>query len=315
MIAPPQGKRRPGRTGPEEVDATPRLVRAYTVWPARNTFCCYGHCMTGPKEDFGPNVCAWATILGIIALFFYVWGLTLVRVSVPLLVFLSSAFISTIVWFLATSFTDPGIIPRNPNPGALAQMPPLYQNRVEDGRTVTDTWCTTCSIYRPPRASHCPDCDNCVRDFDHHCPFTRNCIGARNYPFFILFLVSVSISLGGLIFSCFVLAGSVELNDGVLDPRAYPWQLNGFINTALIFAAIALALVLWGFTAYHLTLLITGFTTKERLKGRKNGAKSISIVERVACLEPSELEPRRKIPNPESLSKMGNIPTIKASEL
>ena len=30
-----------------------------------------------------------------------------------------------------------------------------------------------------------------VRDFDHHCPFTRNCIGARNYSCFIAFLVSV----------------------------------------------------------------------------------------------------------------------------
>ena len=51
-------------------------------------------------------------------------------------------------------------------------------------------------MWRPPRASHCSDCDNCVLEFDHHCPFTRNCIGARNYTFFILFLCSVSLSLG-----------------------------------------------------------------------------------------------------------------------
>ena len=91
-----------------------------------------------------------------------------------------ACFSSTIFWFLVTTFSDPGILPRNTEaPGRPA--PPLYRERIDDeGAIVTDTWCHTCRIYRPPRASHCSDCDNCVRDFDHHCPFTRNCIGTRN---------------------------------------------------------------------------------------------------------------------------------------
>jgi hypothetical protein len=51
-------------------------------------------------------------------------------------------------------------------------------------------WCRTCQIIRPPRAAHCPDCDNCVMRFDHHCPFLNNCIGQRNYGFFIGFITS-----------------------------------------------------------------------------------------------------------------------------
>ena len=85
-------------------------------------------------------------------------------------------FASAIFWFVVTSFTDPGIIPRGPRP----EKPPPGTRQVIDplsGAVHYETWCTTCNIYRPPRASHCSDCDNCVRDFDHHCPFTRNCIG------------------------------------------------------------------------------------------------------------------------------------------
>ena len=58
----------------------------------------------------------------------------------------------------------------------------------------TERVCVTCNIIRPPGASHCSTCDNCVLNFDHHCVYLSNCVGKRNHKFFYLFLIFGSLS-------------------------------------------------------------------------------------------------------------------------
>ena len=76
-------------------------------------------------------------------------------------------------------------VPKNPEE--------LNINNIHEGsnikpRIFTERECTTCNIMRPPGASHCSSCDNCVLNFDHHCGFISNCVGKRNHKYFYLFI-------------------------------------------------------------------------------------------------------------------------------
>lgn len=49
----------------------------------------------------------------------------------------------------------------------------------------THRYCYTCETHTPPRCSHCYDCKVCVLRRDHHCVFFGQCVGFRNYRYFL----------------------------------------------------------------------------------------------------------------------------------
>ena len=105
-------------------------------------------------------------------------------------------------FFMITSYIiEPGIIPRNcpdfmskdnenneEEKSNTIEINDEINNKEAIPRIFTERKCETCKIIRPPGASHCRICDNCVMNFDHHCAFISNCVGKRNHKYFFLFL-------------------------------------------------------------------------------------------------------------------------------
>jgi len=299
-----------------EGDETLSSIPLYKIWPGNNRFYLNGKIMVGPKTDRISNCLAWILIVGITVLFFvlalpFLWKN--VNIFLPLIsIYL---FISTVIFFLLTTLTDPGIIPRKciweakggipwPFNGkedeksdklgegkeenevehrnviqgaievAIENLDALTRNEavgIADDNLINKTkqkYCKTCQIYRPPRASHCNDCGNCVEVFDHHCAFVNNCIGRRNYKYFLGFLVS-AVLMGVCEIAGFVIMLISSVNEsGTVTENTILKNSTAVIVVILVVgipSAIVLCTVIF-LCCYHFSLVYSGRTTKEKIK-------------------------------------------------
>ena len=81
----------------------------------------------------------------------------------------------------------------------------------------------------------------CVERFDHHCPWMGQCIGRRNYRYFLGFVMSCS----ALCTYTLALSALVVYRAGTADlsPHGPSGPSNDFLGRALMHSPAALALV------------------------------------------------------------------------
>jgi len=226
-------------------------------WPGNSSFCCQGRFMIGSDATF--MFVTLVLLTGPMFAYEYYIGR---QIHIAVDGVCGFLYLMTMFFLFRAAFTDPGVIPRSNVP----KPDPLRPNRLH-GRGYK--YCNTCKLFRPPRAKHCRYCDNCVLQFDHHCPWVGTCVGQRNYRYFVMFVFSV-VLLSGFTFATSV---TVLVQDS-MHSNAPGHQINRFADAIAtnpaslaltIFSGFVLLSVL-GLATYHTNLISIGQTTNENMR-------------------------------------------------
>ena len=157
------------RHGSEPMFTTSTKLGNVFIWSPR-CFNQFGFGVIGPHW-FGP-IC----VVGLetIATFYY-YPLAKNNVGAISAVICVMFYILGLFSLSLVSCSDPGIVNRledeiNETVGknGYATVP-----KTERNITARAGWryCDLCSVYQPPGAMHCPECNVCVEGYDHHCPW------------------------------------------------------------------------------------------------------------------------------------------------
>ncbi|XP_042453600.1 probable protein S-acyltransferase 4 [Zingiber officinale] len=280
----------------EQKDESKKL-RLYQAWKGNNIFFC------GGRLIFGPDVASLSlsTLLIVVpAITFCCQIITKIHnhekkpnsegyvhdpiLGIPVLILTLLITVSDLFFLFMTSSKDPGIVQRSTWPpeedeafnAPTASMewisgrtPHLKLPRTKDvivnGFAVKVKYCETCMLYRPPRASHCSVCNNCVKKFDHHCPWVGQCIGLRNYRFFCLFISTSTFLCIYIFFFSWLNIITEKKHHSNLIWKSMKHEVISLILIVYIF------IVVWfvgGLTIFHCYLMSTNQTTYENFRYR-----------------------------------------------
>lgn len=217
------------------------------------------------KTRLIPAMCAWTLLISATTLFFVFPCPYLTihyHIAVPICQGIITFFV--IANFTLATFMDPGIIPKaNVDEDKDDDFrTPLYKNVEINGISVRMKWCVTCQFYRPPRCSHCSVCNNCIETFDHHCPWVNNCIGRRNYRYFFLFLVFLSVHMVSIFILCVIY---------ILNHQEKLHHRDTIITIVIVAIITLLFIPIFGITGFHIILISRGRTTNEQVTGKFRG--------------------------------------------
>ena len=180
----------------------------------------------------------------------------------------------TLIFYLISIFstikggcTDPGILPRQNIDIYYTTSKPNLRYRI-NGHIIKLNYCYSCSLFRPPRTSHCALCDNCVERFDHHCRWLGICVGKRNYKYFYLLLGILNMcAIFQICFFIYVLVFEIKK---IQNKENAGYSLIIMISCVILYDLLFLILFIGKLFILHTYLIIKNITfyeyAKEKMK-------------------------------------------------
>lgn len=128
--------------------------------------------------------------------------------------------------------------------------------------------CKNCNLIVNEKTKHCGLCNRCTLGFDHHCKWLNNCVGVRNYHYFILLLLGMTTKLGSEATGTLVVLTAVWDNGDASEILAkYDLGDKGYSYLSLLIAAWAASTTILVFAVallcFHVYLRLKGLTTYE----------------------------------------------------
>lgn len=224
-------------------------------------------------------------VLGIVGVTYYavvigIYGPALLHggfeTAVSLLVLiLFHALLVMVLWsYFSVVLTDPGGVPPNWAPKLdeeSGETIPLThpefngpgvglqsQSLPNDSLKPSLRYCRKCNHMKPPRCHHCSVCGRCILKMDHHCVWVVNCVGARNYKYFLLFLLYTFLETSLVAIALLPYFIAFFSDDEIPStPGSLATTFLGFVLN------LAFALSVLGFLIMHISLVAHNTTTIE----------------------------------------------------